>query len=127
MYFFKYIITGFGFGTRFCLTNAVTHSWKSNTVYPILCIYFGVGTVYTALLKFFIVKVSFFDNMKFQFHEYLNISFLVSRLKDPNPNFPIFDYVTFCSSNICSQNFTKVVTNKVRAKLSHHFHFSRVT
>lgn len=61
------------------------------------------------------------------YYEYLDISLLVTCLKEPNTSFPILDYITFSSSNTRSRTFAKMVPKKVKSNVSRHFYFNRVT
>ena len=67
------------------------------------------------------------DRPLMHYYEYLDISLLVTCLKEPNTSFPILDYITFSSSNTRSRTFAKMVPKKVKSNVSRHFYFNRVT
>ena len=60
------------------------------------------------------------------YFEYLDITFLLTCLKEPDSNFPIFNYIKFSSSNTRSSNCSKLVIHKAKSNLSRHFYFNRV-
>ena len=60
------------------------------------------------------------------FLEYLDITFLVTCIKEPASNFPISDYITFSSSNTRSCTFYKLIIKKAKTNQSRHFYFNRV-
>ena len=60
------------------------------------------------------------------YFEYLDITFLLTCLKEPDSNFPIFNYIKFSSSNTRSSNCSKLVIHNAKSNLSRHFYFNRV-
>ena len=60
------------------------------------------------------------------YFEYLDITFLLTCLKEPESNFPIFNYIKFSSSNTRSSNCSKLVIHNAKSNLLRHFYFNRV-
>ena len=60
------------------------------------------------------------------YFEYLDITFLLTCLKEPDSNFPIFNYIKFSSSHTHSSNCSKLVIHNAKSNLSRHFYFNRV-
>ena len=52
------------------------------------------------------------------YFEYLDITFLLTCLKEPDSNFPIFNYIKFSSSNTRSSNCSKLVIHNAKSNLS---------